>query len=376
MPFILTAILLVIPIFTHAAPPQIRVALVRETATLQLLGRNFFCYLPGTPDSERTRLPRQTAFVRHTGAGFMLDDLFLPGSELNCISGEGILTINTIPTQGHIAIFPDGPQKATAVATLPMEHYLIGVLQGEVSENWPTEALKAQAIASRSYALATLAERRGKLYDMVITTQDQAYSARIKIPTPLQSAVLDTQGSVLKYKNTTLKAFYHSCCGGAGVDFTTVAQDLSPHKTPSPFPNPTTKDPFCRKAPVKKWTVHMNEPDLVTALHSQSPTLASFNQLTFQTDDSGRVTTVTLPGKSGPIQISGNQFRKALGYETVRSTWFSAKQNGHVISFSGRGYGHGVGLCQWGAKGMAERGKSAAEILQFYYPGAEITKAY
>lgn len=370
MRFIVAAILCAIPLFsTHAAPPQIRVTLAREATQVRLIGRNFYCYLPGTPDSERTRLPRQAALIRHTGAGFMLDAQFLPGSTLECISGEGILTINNIPTQGQITFSPDGPQKTAAVVALPMEQYLIGVMQGELGQNWPPEALKAQAIAARSYATAVMHERRSKSYDIATTTRDQVYTASVKIPTPIQAAVLDTQGQILKYKNVTLKAFYHSCCGGKGEELQAVWKDLSPGKTPPPFPKTAAKDPFCRRAPVVHWEYKTTDTDVLRTLQAQTPVMTSFDQLSFQKNENGRVATVA-------PHISGNQFRKALGYEKLKSTWFTVKRRGHTVIFEGRGYGHGVGLCQWGARGMADKGKTAAEILQFYYPGAELTKVY
>lgn len=359
-----------------AASPQIRVAIVREADSLRLTGRNFYCFLPFTPEGERTRFPKQASIIRHTGAGFVMDAQFMQAPVLECISGEGILMVNDIPSQGHLTLLPDGPQKIAAVVSLPMEQYLIGVMQGEVGENWPPEALKAQAIAARSYAMAAMHERRHSPYDVATTTRDQIYTAKIRIPTPIQAAVLDTQGQVLRYKGRTLRAYYHSCCGGEGEAFDAVWQDLAPGKAQPDFPPAVAHDPYCRKSPNRKWALTMSEADFVQSLREKSPQLASSAQVTPVTAPNGRVTRVTLPGDKAPRQISGTQFRRALGYDAVKSTWFKIQRHGRTVTISGRGYGHGVGLCQWGARGMAEKGKTANVILQFYYPGTSITAVY
>lgn len=359
-----------------AAPPQIRVAIVREASSVRLTGRNFYCFSPSTPEGERTRFPKQVSIIHHTGAGFVMDNQFMQTPALECISGEGILMVNDIPSQGHLTLLPDGPQRVVAVVSLSMEQYLIGVMQGEVGENWPPEALKAQAIAARSYAMAVMRERRHSSYDVATTTRDQVYTAKIRIPTPIQAAVLDTQGQVLRYKGRTLRSYYHSCCGGEGEAFDAVWQDLAPGKTKPDFPPAVAHDPYCRKSPNRKWELKLSEAEFVQSLRTRSPKLASAAQVIPQMAPNGRVTRVTLAEAGAPTQISGNQFRKALGYEAVKSTWFKIQRRGHTVTLTGRGYGHGVGLCQWGAKGMAEKGKTADAILQFYYPGTSITTAY
>ncbi len=368
--------LLLLPATLQAATPMVRVALVREAADLRLSGRNFYCFTPNTPDAERTRFPKQASFIHYTGAGFVVDGQFMQAPAIECISGEGILTINEIPTQGHVSLQPDGPQKIAAVVTLPMDQYLIGVLQGEVGEKWPAEALKAQAIAARSYTMAIMGLRQGKPYDVVTTTKDQVYTSRIQIPTTIQSAVLDTQGQILKFKGQILRAFYHSCCGGTGESITAVWQDLAPGKSPPPFTPVVAEDSYCKKSPQRHWELTLSEADFLKALHTQAPQLASSSQVSYKADAQGRINDVTIATGNSPVHLSGNQLRKALGYEALRSTRFKVKNHGQGITFSGRGFGHGVGLCQWGAKGMAERKKTAPQILQFYYPGAELTKAY
>lgn len=373
---VLFAIIVVLPAILHAVIPQIRVAIVQDADNVRLTGRNFYCFSPTTPEKERTRFPKQASIIHHTGAGFVVDNQFIQSPALECISGEGILMVNDVPSQGHLTLTPDDLQKIAVVARLPMEQYLIGVMQGEVGENWPTEALKAQAIAARSYAMATMSERRHKSYDVAITTRDQVYTSKIKIPTPIQAAVLDTQGQVLRYKGKMLRAYYHSCCGGKGESFDSIWQDLAPGKTKPDFPAAVASDPFCKKSPNRKWALTLNETDFVQSLRAKSPQLASASQVSVQTAPDGRVANVTLTDSTPPTRMSGNQFRKTLGYETVKSTWFKMQRHGSTVAFSGRGYGHGVGLCQWGAKGMADKGKKSRGILAFYYPGAEIVEAY
>lgn len=373
---VLLAIILLLPTLATAATPQVRVAIVREAPNIRLTGRNFYCFSPTTPEAERTRFPKHASIIHHTGAGFVMDKQFIQTPALECISGEGILKVNDIPSQGRMVLLPDGPQKIAAVVSLPMEQYLIGVMQGEVGENWPAEALKAQAIAARSYAMAVMAERVSKPYDVATTTRDQVYTSKIRIPTPIQAAVLDTQGQVLNYKGRTLRAYYHSCCGGKGESFDAIWQDLAPGKTKPDFPAAVSHDPYCKKSPNQRWELKLDETDFVQSLRVKSPQLASASQVSVQTAPNDRVTSVTLTDAKQATRISGNQFRKALGYEKAKSTWFKMQRRGATVTLTGRGYGHGVGLCQWGAKGMAEKGKKSQGILQFYYPGASIASAY
>jgi stage II sporulation protein D len=187
--------------------------------------------------------------------------------------------------------------------------------------------------------------------------------------------VLETRGQVLRYQGRPLRAFYHSCCGGAGESLDNVWQDLAPGKSPPPFPPAVSKDPFCKRSPHYRWEATLSNADLVSAMHSRAPQLHTTQQISFEPDPNGRVTAVALAAEPGAIKISGNQFRKALGYDVVRSTWFIAKHDGYGVHLKGRGYGHGVGMCQWGARGMAEKGKSAQQILNFYYPGTTVLEA-
>ncbi len=387
---LLFLILTAIP--SWAATPQVRVAIVQGADNIRLTGRNFYCFSPTTPEAERSRFPQQTGLIHHSGAGFVMNGQFIQSPILECISGEGIMTINDIPCQGHLTLFADGPRKMAAVVRLPMEHYLIGVMQGEVGENWPAEALKAQAIAARSYAVAVIGERHGKSYDVATTTRDQVYTSKVNIPTPIQAAVLDTQGQVLRYKGRTLRAYYHSCCGGEGESFDAIWEDLAPDlrrgyvrdlrlrqapdKIKPDFPPAVAHDPFCRKSPHRRWELKMDEAEFLQSLRAISKSLTEASQVSFQSAPNGRIAGVILADTQPPIRISGNQFRKALGFDALKSTWFKVQRRDRTMTITGRGYGHGVGLCQWGAKGMAERGKKTQEILKFYYPGTTIVVAY
>ncbi|PIR20791.1 MAG: hypothetical protein COV45_04335 [Deltaproteobacteria bacterium CG11_big_fil_rev_8_21_14_0_20_47_16] len=369
---ILIAFLVLLSNIALGNSQPIRVALVQNAPYLTMTGHNFYCYLPTATATERTQTPLQAAIIRHTGAGFLLNERLVMGNTLECISGEGILSINDIPTQGQVRLLADGHKRLEVVETLPMDLYLIGVMQGEVGHNWPIEALKAQAIASRSYAMAVAKERHYAPFDVAITTRDQVYDPRIKIPANIQAAVLDTSNQILVYRGKTLKAFYHSCCGGAGESFSAVAKDLSP-ESKAPFPPAVTRDPFCHEAPAAHWKAEFSDAQVIGVLQSRLPGLSSLDQIHFNTERNGRVESVKLATRDHrTIQMTGNQFRKALGYETVKSTWFTAKKHRHSLTLTGRGYGHGVGMCQWGAHGMAEKGKTSTQILSFYYPGAKI----
>ena len=119
------------------------------------------------------------------------------------------------------------------------------------------------------------------------------------------------------------------------------------------------------------WTLDLRLADLSEALRRNRVGVGTVRSIEVsERTASLRATVVTVRGSSGVTRLRGNDFRRMVGYDTLKSTLFAVAVDGAVARFAGRGYGHGVGMCQWGAKGMAEQGATARQILDFYYPGA------
>ena len=248
-------------------------------------------------------------------------------------------------------------KKPLKVVKVPLERYVLGVLVNEVRRDWPLEALKAQAVASRSYALFRLRTPRSptERYDLEASVQDQVFSRGRVYPSPLTQAVRETTGVTLRFDGEILPAFFHSSCGGMSER----AASLWPEMTQTPVNAPHT-DPFCEESPWRKWRYEISKSELGGEIQ------------VLERDERGRVDGLLLLKPSGIEELTGHSLRARLGFNKIRSTLFEVEDDLEKVSFSGRGYGHGVGLCQWGAKGMAEKGFAFQEILQFYYPGAEL----
>jgi stage II sporulation protein D len=261
-----------------------------------------------------------------------------------------------------------GSQESSKVYELPLERYLIGVLEKEVAGTWPMEALKAQAVASRTYALYRKANPRHERFDLTADTSDQVFQQKRRHSDAVVQAVQETEGETLDFDGEIFQAFFHSCCGGMSERADQVWAGI---KTPSLLT--THGDPYCNACPRNHWEYQMPREELTDLLRENGyPLREDWKIEIAKRDESGRVSEIRF-GEDSDLPLSGTKLREIVGYTKLPSTLFEIKdsENDRIV-FSGKGSGHGVGLCQWGAKGMAEEGKNYREILEFYYPGATV----
>lgn len=244
----------------------------------------------------------------------------------------------------------------------PLSEYLAGVLAGEVPLSWPLETLKAQAIAARSYALASLRERDGEKH-LEPTVADQVF----RWPLPENdrrralAAVRATDGMVLRESGGRVaRAYYHADCGGRTVS---AAQVWGVAETG------TAVDETCPQRPRSRWELSVAKTDLAAKLRALLGPVHP-DGLTLQIDArAGRAHTVAIVADNGKRwTLSGDRFRHLLGVGELKSTSFSMREEKGRWVFQGTGFGHGVGLCQWGSRDMGSRGESAERILAHYYP--------
>ena len=253
------------------------------------------------------------------------------------------------------------------VNDLPMDEYLAGVLRAETGDRWPAEALRAQAIAARTYAAYQRLISAGKPYHIVASTAHQQFAGRVPATSPAWSAVQDTTGQVLRWEGEVFPAFYHTESGGYTEDPRTV---FAARNLPALRP---VVCPFSAAAgsPHFYWNLDLRLADLSEMLRRGGVDVGTVTAIDVnERTPSLRASIVTVRGTRGAARLRGNDLRRLVGYDTLKSTLFAVAIDGEAAHFAGRGYGHGVGLCQWGAKGMAEQGHSARRILEFYYPGA------
>lgn len=248
-------------------------------------------------------------------------------------------------------------EKMDLIAFVPLEIYLAGVIQGEVPKNWSRETLKAQIVAARTYALNLMENKKDSDFDLESSIKDQVFL--YSTDQDILKLAQETKNQVLMDKDKrVIKAYYHSDCGGR----------TSSVKNVFGYSNESTQvvDPFCQSAGLKPWEREMSYENL-------KEKIGAFDAIKISHVTNERNFQVTIERDNEDKEILNAQvFRSKLGYQFLKSTWFDIVDTGKSIIFKGKGNGHGVGLCQWGAKVMGDRGYTYKEILKFYYPETKL----
>lgn len=255
------------------------------------------------------------------------------------------------------------------ISTVGLEEYLYSVVPREMSASWPAAALQAQAICARTYVLARSTPRRS--YDLVPSEADQVYGGIASESPAGRAAVEATAANVLRFDGRFAQIMYSSCCGGH-----TEASSDAWGGSPFPYLGGVVC-PHCTASPNYRWR---RDIDLASVASAFSNEIAPFGNVTGlragPLDASGRARTMELVCERGSAFVKGSAFRIRIGARTIPSLLITKidtnPQAPERITIEGGGLGHGVGLCQWGAHGMALDGASANEILSFYLPGTTI----
>jgi stage II sporulation protein D len=257
-----------------------------------------------------------------------------------------------------------------AINHISVEGYLYGVVPAEMSAKWPAEALGAQAIAARSYALANLGKHAKNGFDVCATDECQVYRGAGIESLASNSAVDATRGSVLTQGGKVLSAFFHASSGG----YTENSEDVWFQKLDHIRAVPD----YDQNSPHYEWYKNVPAADLSSRLAHRGIRVGGLRELqTVSRSFSGRVRSVRVIGTRGTKEISGETLRLAAG---LRSTLFNMAPRGGAagspaeFAFAGRGWGHGLGMSQWGARRLAEAGYNSEQILAHYYPGARISR--
>jgi stage II sporulation protein D len=250
-----------------------------------------------------------------------------------------------------------------------LEEYVKGVVPAEVNSAWHPEVLKVQAVAARTYALYHHRLSASRDYDVAASIQDQVYRGRYGIDERVERAVESTRGLVVTHQGAPIYAAFSSTAAGITEDAMVVwSKDLPYLKG--------VECPFDLESPYYQWKASFKVETLERNLRSQGFALGTIATLTPMTySRAGRVATLRILHSKGELILRGEDLRKAVGYTVVPSTQFSIESVGRDIVLSGYGAGHAVGLCQWGAKELAELGYSFATILRYYYPGTDLQQA-
>lgn len=427
--------LCIVSVPVSAAEPSIRVGLVanqpsvvisatcdytiKDDNTEKVLGE----FKPG----EKTILARDGQLISINGKAYKTDMV----SVIKKTNADNYIEVNKRLYRGSISIHKTiNKNGLTVVNTLGLEDYLCGVIAMEISPLWNKEAVKAQAVAARSYAMANMGKFAYDGYDVSDGTDSQVYGGKSSEHPNGNAAVIETKGVVVTYKNKVISAFFHNNSGGYTENSENVWGTYLPYIR--------AVEDYDHSSPYYKWEKHYKVEDFEKVLISSGYNIGKLAAIQLSkldkppvTEDdrgvSGRIKSLDIIGTNGSYEISGNKLRSMFGLKStlfdinlivpppskleipitdsygdreikkVEVTLEPYKEKGFVadkenirrvtgrpgeeILITGFGWGHGLGLSQWGAKIMAENGpKDDAEyyktILKHYYQGVEITKLY
>jgi stage II sporulation protein D len=303
---------------------------------------------------------------------------------------DAFVTVNGKRYRGEFAVLPmdSGP---AVVNRLGIEDYLRGVVPVEMGKrpDGDSSALRAQAVASRSYAYVRARDGAGA-FDIRATTADQVYGG-LEVENDASDAAIDaTRGLVLRYQGRVVDAPFHSTCGGTTAEPSEVWRTAdAPYLRKVSDRIGATDRYYCQSAPRYRWSRTLSGSQINAALEQYlrayatvpggKPGTARVIGVRSRTP-SGRVGIIDIETDRGMFPLRGNDMRYVLrqpGGEILASTYFSVEpeyRDGLVsrVTFRGQGNGHGVGMCQWGAIGRARAGQSFRTILGTYYPGTTV----
>jgi len=280
------------------------------------------------------------------------------------LDGDGaFLRLNNKPFRGRLELRRGDGGRLTAVNILPVEDYVRGILLHEVSPEWPAESLKAQAVISRTYALHNRGRHASDGYDLCNVSHCQVYGGQGSERDTIDRAVNATRGEVIVHGGELVGAVFHSNCGGA-----TEESDAVWEGGPSPYLK-SVRCGYCRGNPRYQWRAEIDPAKAARQLRAGGVDVGELKYVKILSRSrSGRAETVRVAGTKGHADMKSNRFRILMDSRVIRSTqWTALSCRRNVWRFEGRGWGHGVGLCQWGAKAMAEKGWDHGDILRYYY---------
>jgi stage II sporulation protein D len=255
-----------------------------------------------------------------------------------------------------------------AVAVIPMEDYVAAVVSKEAPPRFEPEALSAVAVTVRTYALQAIEKAREPTHDVVSGVEDQVFEGVDNVAAVFRAAAESTRGVILTYMGAPARAVFHSTCGGR----TETAKDA--WGTDVPYLQSVVCDD-CIDSPVRRWDYRISRKEgrriaLTLGVRADEDLRIEI----VGRSSTGRASRIRLSSRGVSRETSAAAFRRSVGYARVRSLKMEIVPVGNGWTIVGQGYGHGVGMCQWGANGMAKAGKGYREILARYYPETRLAE--
>jgi len=273
-------------------------------------------------------------------------------------------------------------KQLVVTARVEFEAYIAGVVSGEMPGG-EGAALQAQAVAARSYSVKNRHRHKKDGFDFCDSTHCQFYRGHVSKGSRFHHAAMSTKGEVLFLEGRIVEALYHSACGGRTSNPVDVLGRDIPGLISVEDRLKGEKKFLCSRSPHFRWKKKVLKNDVQKIL-KREPSYNSIDCVEkiviLKKDRAGRAVLMKISGKKKSFRISGYDFWQMigshLGWGRIKSSFFSIDDRGEYIIFYGRGLGHGLGMCQWGAMEMEKRGYGYKRILKHYFPGVEIVRMY
>ena len=274
--------------------------------------------------------------------------------------------------RGNIIITASSKDNNSIINKLKMEDYLKGILPRESSASWNQETLKAQAVISRTYALKNMGRHEKQGFDVCSQVHCQVYGGASCETKNCNKAVCETDREVVLYNDELAQTFFHSSCGGHTEDPNFVWKWNT--KTPEYLKG--IKDDYCKDNPHQTWTTTLPETTIREKLIKAGYKTGKIQKIsTSGTTPAKAAKEIVIKHSKGTLKLNSYVFRCAVSADKIKSTLItSIKTKNKNFIFEGKGWGHKVGLCQWGSKTMGDKGFTYKQILEFYYPKTKVGK--
>ncbi len=288
---------------------------------------------------------------------------------VSILTNKGFVKLNKSKYCGKLILVPKDDDKFSILEEIGIEEYLPGVIEGEMPIKWKDDALQAQVIAARTYAIYQRKIKSNALYH--INKQDLAYKGSYMNQTKTKKIVNKSRGTVMVYDWKLFPGYFHSTCGGHTEDINLVFNLKS-------IPPLSGVDcGHCNNSKYYHWKKKLGKNEIENKLNvTKSKVKKIRNITTEEIGPGGHCSTIKIEHAGGTKRVNANDFRLLVGSNNLRSTSFKIKNNGSSFIFEGSGWGHGVGLCQYGTQDMAKSGFKWFDILRHYYPKIDLVKIY
>lgn len=402
--------------------PDLRVRISRQADAKRLAGPDRFVVRPAsgtaTSPSQKARTLAGPVTITSSERGIRTKDAngvetdWGFGLDLDILASDGTLDGaaeapgESLQLEGRLipgfitvrAAWSENPARFDVIATMPVESYLPGVLGKELIRSWPRQAFEAQAVAARTYALQERRRARteGRLVDVEDTTADQVFEGTSSLMVAVE-ATRATRGWTLTDDGSLIRAYFSSQCGGRPASAArawTTGSPLSMNRVESLQAKP--RQAYCQRAPLYRWTIERSSDDFHKRLRawgrSKGRDLMSLTRVRSievrDRNEAGRPDTYSIVTDSGrEYAMAPEELREAANWSVPGLEPITRENRFHSgdvevivradsVRVIGRGFGHGVGMCQWCAKGMADSGMDWRSMIEQFYPGADVRKMY